>query len=335
MKKIGSLVTLAAVSAALAVAGPAPAQDNNGVPCASPPPTPKGHVLAKVEKVESNGGVTLRVLHEPNGRLKPKPGDAAYLLKCNGYRLGGAGDVKVQTVSGATATVAIAAPKAEVEGHYVAIDTGYDSQPPLREGEVRPPAGYASARIIGVDIVHDKTRILIGRGYGQGVFPGAKGYVVDEKGTPVRGGAFTVEEATSDRAVRAFVSTTIDGLGKNPGVFVEESPRRCTAPDPVMPAGAELARVLQGGAPPQGWSAIDLPTSRAQFPQFTVNAGTNQGVLPPVKAFFIVGRGTGALHPATPSSIKASTSVFTVGGDNASVLKDAPLRLIVSTGKCT
>jgi hypothetical protein len=331
---LSSLGVAAIVAAALGVSGSATAQSNNGVPCSSAPTPPRGHVLAKVEKVETNGAVTLRLLHHEGGKLAPKVGNAAYLLKCNGYRFGGPGDVKLDTVSGMNATTAIAAPREQILGHYVAIDTGYDSQPPLREGEVRPPSGYVNAQIVALDIRNSKTSIVFNRGYGDGVFPGAKGYVIDDKGAPLSGGSFTVEEATSEHAVRAFVGLTRGVVEKNLAVYVEASSRRCTAPNPVLPAGVELAQVLQGGAPPQGWVALDLPTSRSSWPHFTVATGTSHGVLPPVKAFFIIGRGMGVLHPATVSEVKANTTVFTVFGENPSALKDAPLRLIASVGKC-
>jgi hypothetical protein len=334
MKNLASRLAFSAGFAAvvIAAADTSSAQPKAEGPCSSAPAAPKGHVLAKIDKVESNGTVTLALPSDATGSQKPKTGDDAYLLKCNGFRFGGAGDAKIASIAASSAQVVFAVQKNQLEGHYVAIDSGYDSQTPLAEGEVRPPAGYVAARIIDNKVDGRGAGIVIAAAYGQGVFPGAKGYIIDEKGKPIRDGSFVIDEANHPRQVRAKVDASVDGVNNSARrVFVEATSRKCTAPESGMPSSAEIARAVKSGAPPAGWIALDVPGSRPDWPKLKISAGTDRGVLPPGGAFLI---GRGSVYPATLGDIRASSASVTAGGDNPGALKDTPLRLFVSTGKC-
>ncbi|MBK8214782.1 MAG: hypothetical protein IPK71_13670 [Myxococcales bacterium] len=328
------LVSLAAVTVLAATVAPS-ANAQTGGACS--PAAPRGYVRAQVESADGTGNATLRFGAEVTGRLKPKAGDAVYLATCNGFRAPGRGSqTEIRQVSGATAKVVFGLPAAQIVGKYVFVDTGYDSEPPLFEGEVRPPSGYVQASITDIQVKNGKTQIAVGASYTDGVFPGAKGYIVNEKGQPVAGGAFVIERLGSEHVTVAMVDAGRDVVISNQQVFVERSMRRCQAPDPVPPPAAELAKTVQGGPAPAGWTLVDVPTTRSSWPQVTLPVGSDQGVVPPAKVWFIVGRtGFGAPLPIVPAasnveSIRASSSVVTAP-DN---LRSAPFRVLVQTTKC-
>ena len=328
--------TLVVLAAALVLSCPEPAQAQTAGACN--PAAPRGYVLARVEKVEANGQTTLRFGADATGKIKPKAGDAAYLLTCSGFRAKGRGSyAQVRSVSGTTAQVVFGASAAELSGKVVAIDSGYDSDPPLFEGETRPPAGYVQASLTNVQVDYGKTQISIGASYTDGVFPGARGYLVDEKGQPVRNGAFTISRVFSEHASTATVDVTVDTVNNNPQMFVERTRRTCEAPDPVAPSSALLAKTLAGGPAPAGYVFVDVPTTRSGWPDITLPVGTNQGVMPRAKAFFVIGRpGAGAILSIVPAMdgvkmVRAGASVVTA----TESLKTVPMRVLVQTTKCT
>lgn len=322
--------TVLAGGLALALAAPlAPRTASADDPCATPPPTPPGHILARIEKVEGNGAVVARFGADAVGRLRPKVGDEAYLLKCNGARVGGAGDVTVKGVSGSTIETVIGLPAAQLGGKYIAVDTGFDSQPPLAEGEVRPPAGYVRARVLDVKVDGAGTRIVISRGPGQGVLPGAKAYLVTAKGHPANNGAFTVAHALSTRAaVGTIPHTTVDNVLAHQDVFVEAG-KPCQAPSPVELDGTQLFAASKGTLP-AGWTLSPVPRERGAWPEFHLGKGAKDGVLPG-KAWILVGAAGGASYiPAQISDVGLDGAKATVKADKPETLKGAELRILVN-----
>ncbi len=326
---------LVALAGSLALSSTAPMAALAQPACS--PAAPRGFVRAKIEGADGVGGVTLRFGAEAEGRLKPKVGDATYLITCGGFRAPGRGTyTTIQSVSGTSARAVLGLPASRLVGGWALIDTGYDSEPPLYEGEVRPPAGYVQASITDVQVKGGKTQIGIGGSYVDGVFPGARGYLVSEKGRPVPGGAFTVARLASEHLTVALVDASADVVSANQQVFVERSQRRCQAPDPVPPPTAELARTLQGGAPPAGWIFVDVPTTRSGWPSITLPVGADQGVVPPARAWFVVGRPA----PGVPLSlVPASAGVEDIRSRTSMVtatesLRSAPMRVLVQVAKC-
>jgi len=317
-----------AVAATLPTLAPRTAAADD--PCASPPPTPRGHVLARIEKVEGNGAVVARFGSDATGRLRPKVGDEAYLLKCNGARVGGAGDVAVKGVSGSTIETVIGLPAAQLTGKYIAIDSGFDSQPPLAEGEIQPPSGYVRARVLDVKVVDGVgARIVVSRGPSQGVLPGAKAYLVTAKGHPANNGAFTIAHALSNRAVAGTIPhTTVDNVLAHQDVFVEAG-KPCQAPSPVELDGAQLFAASKGTIP-AGWAVVPVPRERSAWPEFHVGKGAKDGVQPG-KAWILVGAAGGASYvPAQISDVGLDGAKATVKADKPETLKGAELRLLVN-----
>ncbi len=330
------IASLTLASLAPLLAGDASAQAPQGGACPSPPPTPKGHILAKIEKVEGNGAVTLRHAEGLTGRRKPKAGDDVFLLTCKGDRAPGRGShTQVQSASGAVVSAVFGLPKSQLEGRYGVIDTGYDSDPPLFEGEVRPPPGYIQVRVINVAVSGGKTRVTFGTSYAGGVFPGAPGYLVNEKGQPARNGNFTLDTVTSERSVVGTLDTSLDEVNRNPQAFVLRSSRRCDAPDPTAPSAADMASALQGGPAPAGWMFVDVPTSRTGWPSITLPVGADQGVVAPARALFVVGKPA----PGAPSTLVPAPDLTEVRKGSSTVvapssLRSTQMRVLVTLGRC-
>lgn len=328
VQRIFPFALLATTTLGVAVLG-APADARADDACAAAPAAPKGHVLARIDKAEGNGAVTARLVGDVPSRQRPKAGDEAYLLTCTGARVGGAGDTTVRAASGSSVDLVIGMPPSQLVGKYLAIDSGFDSEPPLQEGEVRPPAGYAKARILDVRVEGGGVRVVISRGPGQGVMPGARAYMVTAKGQPANRGAFTVQHAQSARASAAFIArATPDSIRESPDVFVEVG-KPCQAPSPVDLSGAELFAAAKGSVP-AGWAVLPVPRDRSGWPGFRVAKGAKDGVLPQ-KAWMLVGVGaTSSYVPAHVSDVTLSEAKVTIDAQNPDALKNVELRVLVN-----
>lgn len=249
MQKIAPLVLTTLALALVSIGSPASAAPA----CTAPPPVPYGYILGKVDNVDASGNA--RISYANPKAMRMYRGADLYQVTCDGA-LVKAGHGAVKSFDERTATLQASFAdrgfKAEgVVGQYVVIDAGGDSA---------APAGLAQVDITNIDVVDGDSRVTLGVGEEDGVFPESTGVIVLRGGRRVNFKILT----TTRRASTIKIRVSLDETRAAERVLVTLRTPRCFGPEPIANASS-----VQGTAP-ANYVFADAVKDVSKVPTFTV-----------------------------------------------------------------
>ena len=239
-----------AIASSIIVAG---STARGATACSGPPAVPYGYVLGKVENVDTAGNA--RISYQNPKAMRMSRGADVYQVTCDGVLVkAGYGTVKTFDERAASLQVSFAErgfkPESAV-GQYVVIDAGGDSA---------APGGVAQVDVTNIDPVDGLSRVTLGVGEENGVFPESTGTIVLRGGRRV---AFKILTSTR-RASTANFSLNQDDIRGAERVLVTLRTPRCFGPELI--ANPSAVR----GVAPTGYSFADGVKDTQKLPSFTV-----------------------------------------------------------------
>jgi hypothetical protein len=221
--------------------------------CSAPPPVPYGYVLGKVENIDQLGNARISYLNPKAMRMSR--GADVYQVTCDGVLVkAGHGIVKTFDERSASLQASFAErgfkPESAV-GQYVVVDAGGDSA---------APGGVAQVDVTNIAPVDGLSRVTLGVGEENGVFPENTGTIVLKGGRRV---AFKILTSTR-RASTANLSLNQDDIREAERVLVTLRTPRCFGPELIANPSS-----VQGVAP-TGYSFADGVKDAQKLPTFTV-----------------------------------------------------------------